>query len=78
MQDEQSQTCANGHALRNSAGRYSNGRCRKCQAEASRRWRLKRQAQAELIRALKARGITVTADGRLEVTDEQLLAKSIR
>lgn len=77
MQDEQSQTCANGHDLRSSADRYSNGRCRKCQAEASRRWRIKRQAQAELIRALEARGITITPDGHLEVADEQRLAKSI-
>lgn len=65
MQDEHPQTCGKGHAI-------------PCGREAQARWRIKRRAQTQLLRALKARGIAVTVDGRLEVADEQLLAMSIR
>lgn len=77
MQDKHPRVCVHGHELNGPLDVYQDGRCKRCGQAAQARWRTKRRAESDLIRALAARGIEVTPDGEMRVTDPAALAKSL-
>jgi hypothetical protein len=58
------QACPSGHTIRSSADRDTQGHCRQCMRDNSKRIRVGKEAALMVVRAFEAAGVKFQADGK--------------